>query len=65
MDKLDYIALPALRDNYIWLISDGQSAVVIDPGEAAPVDAYLQAQGLSLSAILLTHHHYDHLSPIR
>lgn len=56
------IALPALQDNYIWLIvnSEQQTSVCVDPGDAAPVVAYCREQHLRLSAILLTHHHYDH-----
>ena len=53
-------ALPALRDNYIWLLDDGRQAAVVDPGEAAPVFAALAARGLELAAILVTHHHADH-----
>lgn len=55
-------ALPALRDNYIWMLSDAASgrALVVDPGEAGPVLDALAADGLALAAILLTHHHADH-----
>ena len=51
----------AFSDNYIWLLenAEGQCAVV-DPGDAAPVSAELQARGLTLCAILVTHHHFDH-----
>ncbi|WP_371322991.1 hydroxyacylglutathione hydrolase [Dechloromonas sp. ZY10] len=52
--------LAAFRDNYIWLLDDGQSALVVDPGEAAPVLAALSERRLSLAAILVTHHHADH-----
>ena len=54
------IPLPAFQDNYLWLLHDGQRALVVDPGDAAPVQAYLAAQGLQLEAILVTHHHLDH-----
>src|SRR5262245_8187554 len=53
-------AIPALSDNYIWLLHDGSHAAVIDPGEAAPVVEALAQMGLNLSAIVLTHLHYDH-----
>jgi hydroxyacylglutathione hydrolase len=52
--------LPAFTDNYIWALADGPDAWVVDPGDAAPVLAWLQAQGLTLRGILLTHHHADH-----
>lgn len=54
------IAIPAFADNYIWLLRQGDQAVVVDPGDAAPVLAYLQREGLRLAAILVTHHHADH-----
>lgn len=53
--------LPALSDNYIWLLADaGGRALVVDPGEDAPVEAALARANLDLRAILLTHHHADH-----
>lgn len=56
------VPLPALADNYIWLLHDDSGqAVVVDPGEAAPVEAALRARNLTLRAILLTHHHDDHI----
>lgn len=55
-------AIPALTDNYIWLIADENGrAVLVDPGEAAPALAVLRDLSLDLVAILLTHHHYDHI----
>lgn len=56
----DIDPIPALRDNYIWALHDRQHAVVVDPGEAHPVLAYLRARQLQLAAILVTHHHGDH-----
>jgi hydroxyacylglutathione hydrolase len=60
-------ALRAFSDNYIWAIvsQDGQRAVVVDPGDPSPVLAMLQAQGLSLAAIVLTHHHPDHIGGVQ
>lgn len=60
----DIAAIPALRDNYIWAIHDDRSAAVVDPGEAAPVQAFLNAHGLRLNAILCTHRHADHTGGI-
>ena len=58
------LALPAFTDNYIWMLHDGQHALVVDPGDAAPVVAALQSQRLSLEAILVTHHHADHVGGV-
>jgi hydroxyacylglutathione hydrolase len=55
------IPIPAFRDNYIWLIRQGRKAAVVDAGDAAPVLAYLDREGLDLVAILATHHHNDHI----
>ena len=54
------IPLPALQDNYVWLVHCGDECVVIDPGEAAPVRDYLARHDARLAAILVTHHHHDH-----
>ncbi len=61
---LEIAAVPALNDNYIWVIHDGRRAAAVDPGEAAPVLAYLNAHGLQLEAILCTHRHADHTAGI-
>jgi len=58
------IPLPAFRDNYIWALHDGRHAVVVDPGDAAPVERFLAKKGLQLAAILVTHHHADHVGGI-
>ena len=58
---LSIIPIPAFRDNYIWLIRKGVRAAVVDPGDAAPVIAYLERERLQLSAIIATHHHNDHV----
>lgn len=61
---MNLIALPAFTDNYIWMLHDGRQAVVVDPGESAPVVAALDAQHLTLAAILVTHHHGDHVGGV-
>lgn len=62
---LTVTALPALSDNYIWLLRapDGRLAVC-DPGEAGPVVAAVEAAGGKLDLILLTHHHGDHVDGV-
>lgn len=54
------IPVPAFADNYLWLLHDGQRALVVDPGDAGPVLQALQASRLQLESILVTHHHADH-----
>jgi hydroxyacylglutathione hydrolase len=54
-------ALPALKDNYIWaVVNDAGQVIVVDPGVAEPVIAFLKNQALDLDAILITHKHADH-----
>lgn len=62
--SLHVLTVPAFDDNYLWLIHDGVNAAVVDPGDAAPVIAALAAHGLTLAAILLTHHHADHVGGV-
>lgn len=57
-------AIPAFNDNYIWLLHNGQSAAVVDPGDANPVLQTLKKLNLDLCAILVTHHHHDHVGGI-
>lgn len=60
-------ALPAFSDNYLWLLQDHaqRHCAVVDPGDAAPVLAWLAAHaGWQLSDILITHHHPDHIGGI-
>ena len=56
----EIIAIPAFRDNYIWALRAGQEAAVLDPGDAAPVLAWLAREQVSLRAVFITHHHQDH-----
>ena len=57
---MNLIPLPAFQDNYLWLLHDGRRALVVDPGDAQPVLACLQRDGLQLGAILVTHQQTDH-----
>ncbi|WP_350283482.1 hydroxyacylglutathione hydrolase [Nitrosomonas sp.] len=54
----------AFRDNYIWIVHNQHFALVIDPGDAAPVLTWLRQQKLQPIAILCTHHHHDHTGGI-
>ena len=61
---MDLAALPAFADNYVWMLADGPCAVVVDPGDAAPVRAALAERKLRLTGILVTHHHADHVGGV-
>lgn len=56
--------LAALADNYIWGVTESGHAVVVDPGEAAPVLSWLDRHHAVLDAILVTHHHGDHVGGV-
>ena len=58
------IPIPAFADNYLWLLHDGQHALVVDPGDAEPVLQTLKQHALQLTSILVTHHHADHTGGI-
>src|SRR5258708_15252872 len=57
-------AVPAFRDNYIWILARGGNAAAVDPGDARPVEAFLAQRGLKLTAVLATHHHADHVGGV-
>jgi hydroxyacylglutathione hydrolase len=56
-------AIPMLSDNYSWLLTESETGRIgiVDPAEAAPAIAVLEAAGLKLDMIFLTHHHPDHV----
>lgn len=62
MAQLEIHRVPALKDNYLWLMREPEHNVVavVDPAEAEPVQAKLAALGWRLTHILNTHHHRDH-----
>jgi len=57
---MNLIPLPAFNDNYIWMLHDGQRALVVDPGDSQVVFEAIERLGVQLEAILVTHHHNDH-----
>lgn len=57
---LTVTALPMFEDNYVWIIHNDRFALAIDPGDPAPLHAFLRAHRLTLLGVLITHHHRDH-----
>lgn len=60
----EIIGVRAFADNYIWLLRKGSQFVVVDPGAAAPVRDAIEARHGQLAAILITHHHADHVGGV-
>ena len=58
-------AIPAFVDNYVWVLVENAAAVVVDPGDATPVHRFLDEHALRLQAILVTHHHPDHVGGLQ
>ncbi|WP_374627764.1 hydroxyacylglutathione hydrolase [Pandoraea sp.] len=63
-ETMTVFPVPAFQDNYLWVVDNGKDAVVVDPGDAMPVLAYLRSRGLTLRAILITHKHADHIGGV-
>ena len=63
---LEVISIPTFNDNYVWLIKNTENnhCCIVDPGQAEPVLQVIEQQNLILDAILITHHHYDHIDGI-
>ena len=61
---MDIFPIPALKDNYIWTIHAAGAVVVVDPGDARPVQDEIDRRRLKLVGILVTHHHWDHVNGI-
>lgn len=63
MAALEIVLVPALSDNYVYLLHDtvAGTTAVVDPADDEPVEAALAARGWTLTHILNTHHHVDHI----
>ena len=62
---MNLISIPAFQDNYIWVLADDKArCIIVDPGEAAPVLKAIEENGWQPEAILLTHHHNDHVGGV-
>ena len=63
---LEIIPITALKDNYIWVLKNKKNrhAVIVDPSEHEPVLKFIKTEGLIPIAILITHHHWDHVGGI-
>jgi hydroxyacylglutathione hydrolase len=59
-------SVPILKDNYAWLLKDSETGAtaIVDPADAKPIIAAIEAQGGRLDMILLTHHHADHTAGV-
>ncbi len=66
--SLEVVVVPCLEDNYAYLLHDddcdGGHVALVDAPDAAPIHAALQQRGWTLSQILLTHHHHDHVQGV-
>lgn len=61
---MNIIPVPALSDNYIWLIEKENKILVVDPGESDLLLDIMAAKGYTLEAVLLTHWHPDHIGGV-
>ena len=60
MSLITVVPVKAFEDNYIWCLVRGENCVVVDPGDAQPVLKYCATLNLTITDILITHHHWDH-----
>jgi len=62
---MQVVVVPCLKDNFAYLVIDNGKAAVVDPSEAAPIEAALSRENATLTAIWLTHHHWDHVGGVK
>jgi hydroxyacylglutathione hydrolase len=58
----ELVALPIFTDNYVWLIGNGSTFCVVDPGDFSPIQHYVSSKQKEISSVLITHSHWDHVS---
>jgi len=62
---MNLISIPAFQDNYIWVLTNDEGrCIIVDPGEAEPVLKAIEQNQWQPEAILLTHHHHDHVDGV-
>ncbi|HTJ41910.1 MAG TPA: hydroxyacylglutathione hydrolase [Kofleriaceae bacterium] len=59
------VPVPCLKDNYAYLVIEGEHAAVVDPGEAKPMLDAAEREGVTIEQIWCTHHHPDHVGGVR
>ncbi|MBN7827551.1 hydroxyacylglutathione hydrolase [Bowmanella dokdonensis] len=62
---IEIVPIKAFSDNYIWCLRRDRHACLVDPGQAEPALDYLQQESLTLTDILITHHHHDHTGGLK
>ncbi|TDF38466.1 hydroxyacylglutathione hydrolase [Alteromonadaceae bacterium M269] len=62
---VNIVPIPAFQDNYIWCMQQENACIVVDPGDATPVLDYVEKHQLTLTDILITHHHPDHTGGVK
>lgn len=64
MTDFSVVPVPIYQDNYVWIILSGEAAWVVDPGDHRPVIAALEDHGRRPTGVLVTHHHWDHITGV-